>query len=216
MLRGPVGRLGAEGTQGEPVVLEDIERAAKAEAPRARDRLIGVYIGVLAVVLAICALGGSNATKNATNANIDATNTWAFFQAKNLRRTSYILAADTLEADLAANPSMPAQARTAIEGRVKTYREQMQSLTTDPIRKEGLDELFERGRSLEQVRDLAMQRDPYFDWGQALLQIAIVLASVAIVAGGEFLVFVSAGLGLLGALLTVNGFLLIFRIPFLS
>ncbi len=198
------------------MVLEEIERAAKAEAPRARDRLIGVYIGVLAVVLAICALGGSNATKNATNANIDATNTWAFFQAKNMRRTSYILAADTLEADLATNLSMPAQARTVVEGRIKAYREQIKSLTTDPVRKEGLDELWERGKSLEQVRDLAMQRDPYFDWGQALLQIAIVLASVAIVAGGEFLVFVSVGLGLLGALLTANGFLLIFRIPFLS
>jgi hypothetical protein len=198
------------------VVLEEIERAAKAEAPRARDRLIGVYIGVLAVVLAICALGGSNATKNATNANIDATNNWAFFQAKNMRRTSYILAADTLEGDLAANPSMPAQARTVVEGRIKAYREQIQTLTKDPIRKEGLDELWERGKSLEQVRDLAMQRDPYFDWGQALLQIAIVLASVAIVAGGELLIWVSAGLGLLGALLTANGFLLIFKIPFLS
>jgi hypothetical protein len=111
---------------------------------------------------------------------------------------------------------MPAQARTVVEGRIKAYREQIQTLTKDPIRKEGLDELWERGKSLEQVRDLAMQRDPYFDWGQALLQIAIVLASVAIVAGGELLIWVSAGLGLLGALLTANGFLLIFKIPFLS
>ena len=29
-----------------------------------------------------------------------------------------------------------------------------------------------------------MRKDPYFDYGQALLQIAIVLASVAIITGG--------------------------------
>jgi hypothetical protein len=196
--------------------LDDLSRDVAPEKQRTRDKLIGVYIGVLAVVLAICALGGSNATKNATNANIDATNTWAFFQAKNMRRTSYMLAVDALETDLAASPSMPAEARTLIESRIKSYREQIKGLTTDPVRKEGLDELWEKGKSLEQVRDLAMQRDPYFDWGQALLQIAIVLASVAIVAGGTFLILVSGVLGLLGTLLTANGFLLIVKLPFLS
>jgi hypothetical protein len=196
--------------------LDELSRDAASERQRARDKLIGVYIGVLAVVLAICALGGENAAKNATNANIDATNTWAFFQAKNMRRTSYMLAVDVLETDLSANPAMPAEARKAIENRIGAYREQIKGLTTDPVRKEGLDELWEKGKGLEQVRDLAMRRDPYFDWGQALLQIAIVLASVAIVAGGTFLIWVSGALGLLGALLTVNGFLLIVNLPFLS
>jgi hypothetical protein len=196
--------------------LDEVARDVASERQRARDKLIGVYIGVLAVVLAICALGGENAAKNATNANIDATNTWAFFQAKNMRRTSYMLAVDVLETDLAANPAMPAEVRKAVENRLGTYREQIKGLTTDPVRKEGLDELWEKGKSLEQVRDLAMQRDPYFDWGQALLQIAIVLASVAIVAGGTFLILVSGVLGLLGTLLTANGFLLIVKLPFLS
>ncbi|HXF53021.1 MAG TPA: DUF4337 domain-containing protein [Hyphomicrobiaceae bacterium] len=197
-------------------MLDELSRELASDRQRARDKLIGVYIGVLAVVLALCALGGSNASKNATNANIDATNTWAFFQAKNMRRTSYMLAVDELEADLAAHPSMPAEAQRLIEARIAAYREQIRTLTTDAVRREGLDELFEKGKALEQVRDLALQRDPYFDWGQALLQIAIVLASVAIVAGGQLLIWVSAALGLLGALLTANGFLLIVELPFLS
>lgn len=197
-------------------MLDELSREVAAERQRARDKLIGVYIGVLAVALAICALGGSNASKNATNANIDATNTWAFFQAKNMRRTSYMLAVDELEADLAAHPSMPEEARRLIEARIAAHREQIRNLTTDTARREGLDELFEKGKAFEQIRDLAMQRDPYFDWGQALLQIAIVLASVAIVAGGALLIWVSAALGLLGALLTANGFLLIVKLPFLS
>ena len=51
-----------------------------------RSKWVGVYIGVLAVLLAICNVGGANATKDATHSNIAAANTWAFFQAKNIRR----------------------------------------------------------------------------------------------------------------------------------
>ena len=54
--------------------------------PDALKKWVGVYIGVLAVLLAICSVGGANAAKDATRANIEATNTWAFYQAKNIRR----------------------------------------------------------------------------------------------------------------------------------
>jgi Domain of unknown function (DUF4337) len=86
-----------------------------------RTKWVGVYIGVLAVLLAICGVGGANATKDATRANIEASNTWAFFQAKNIRRNSTNLAADQLELFLAALPQMPASARKAFDDRIKSY-----------------------------------------------------------------------------------------------
>jgi hypothetical protein len=55
-----------------------------------------------------------------------------------------------------------------------------------------------------------MVKDPYFDYGQALLQIAIVLASVAIITGGTVLLVLSGLLAGLGTLSTLNGFLLFF------
>ncbi len=61
-----------------------------------RDRWVGVYIGILAVFLAICGMGGGNAAKDATRANIEAANTWNFFQAKNLRRNQIRLQMDDL------------------------------------------------------------------------------------------------------------------------
>jgi Domain of unknown function (DUF4337) len=70
-----------------------------------RSKWIGVYIGVLAVLLAICGVGGGNAAKDATRSNIEASNTWAFFQAKNIRRNSINLAADALELRLASQPT---------------------------------------------------------------------------------------------------------------
>jgi hypothetical protein len=180
------------------------------------NRWVGVYIGVLAVLLAICNVGGANATKDATHSNIAAANTWAFFQAKNIRRNSIGLAADDLELMLAAMPAMPEEARKRFEDKIKGYRAQYQSLTTDPQKQEGLDELFVKGKLLELERDVALRKDPYFDWSQALLQIAIVLASVYLIVGNVGLLGLSAGLGVLGTLLMLNGFTLALRLPFLG
>lgn len=179
-----------------------------------RDKYIGVYIGILAVVLAICSMGGGNAAKDATLKNIEAANTWAFFQAKNARRQALHLQADDLELRLASDANLSEDAKKQIAARVADYRAQEQKLTTDPERKEGLDELWQKGKALEQERDDALKRDPYFDYGEALLQIAIVLASVAIISGGNFLLFVSLALGGLGMLATAGGFTLAFPLPF--
>ena len=180
------------------------------------NRWVGVYIGVLAVLLAICNVGGANATKDATHSNIAAANFWAFFQAKNIRRNSIGLAADDLELMLAAMPAMPEEAKKRFEDKIKGYRAQYQSLTTDPQKQEGLDELFVKGKLLELERDVALRKDPYFDWSQALLQIAIVLASVYLIVGNVGLLGLSAGLGALGTLLMLNGFTLALRLPFLG
>ncbi len=55
-----------------------------------------------------------------------------------------------------------------------------------------------------------MVKDPFFDYGQALLQIAIVLASVAIITGGTILLVLSVLLAALGSLSTLNGFFLFY------
>ena len=178
-----------------------------------RTKWIGVYIGILAVLLAICAMGGDNVDKDAARFNIDASNTWAFFQAKNLRRQSVRLAADELELTLAANPAMDQAARTAIQVKIDEYKALDKKLTSDPEKQEGLDELFVKGKALESERDTALAQDPYFDWSNALLQIAIVLASVSIISGSLVLLAASGALGIAGALLMLNGFLMVVALP---
>ena len=111
---------------------------------------------------------------------------------------------------------MPEEAKKKFEDKIKSYRAQVQRLTTDPVKKEGLDELFVRGKTLEVDRDVALRKDPYFDWSQALLQIAIVLASVHLIIGNLGLLGLSGGMGALGVLLMLNGFTLAVRLPFLG
>src|SRR4051794_23368776 len=81
-----------------------------------------ITIGVLAMLLAITSLGGDNATKETINNNIQASDTYAFYQAKNIRQTSNQLAADALEATLAAQPTLAPDGRASIESRIAQYR----------------------------------------------------------------------------------------------
>jgi hypothetical protein len=177
------------------------------------NRWVGVYIGVLAVLLAICGVGGANAAKDATRANIEASNTWAFYQAKTIRRTSFTLAAEGLELRL-AEPGMPAAAKKGMEDKIKGYRAEADRLKRDP--EDGTDTLLVKGKSLEAERDVALRKDPYFDWSQALLQIAIVLASVHLIIGNFMLLGLSGGLASLGVLLMLNGYTLLVRLPLLG
>ena len=182
----------------------------------ARARWIGIYVGVLAALLALCTLGGGNASKDAMRANIDATNLWSFFQAKNIRRSLYGVAADDLDLLLKANPAMPPEARTAIEAKIKDYRDTIARFTSDKKTNEGLDELFAKGKSIEAERDIAFRKDPYFDAAQAVLQIAIVLASVALIAEAGLLLWASGLLAVIGTGLMANGFMLLVQLPLLG
>lgn len=184
-----------------------------AATRRQRDRWIGVYIGSLAVILAICAVGGGNAAKNATQRNIEAANTWSFFQAKNLRRQIVRKHIDDLELLLDTTPTLSAEQQTKIAEKIASNKAYEATLTSDAKSNEGLDQLFHRGKALEAERDKAMAQDPYFDFGQACLQIAIVLASIAIISGGSALLMFSGLLGVAGSLLTLNGFLMLIHIP---
>lgn len=198
------------------MVWDELKRQAEGENKHDRDRWIGVWIGVLAVLLAICSMGGGNAAKTGTVKHIEAANTWAFFQAKNMRRHTIRLQAEEFEALLQAEPQIAATARQSIESKIKTYRDVDKELTSKPETGEGLDELWAKGKALEKERDVAFQKDPYFDYGEAFLQIAIVLASIAIIAGGNTLLFGSFILAGFGAFLTLNGFTLAVAVPFLS
>lgn len=179
------------------------------------NRLTAIYIAVLAVLLAIGSIGDDDATKTMMRSSIDAADAYAFFQAKNIRQTSYELAADRFEADL-KDPALSAEARAFRQAKIDAYRATAARYESEPAKGEGKIELIAKARALEAQRDRALQRDPYFDFAQAFLQIAIVLASSALILGSGFLLWMSGALGVAGALSMLNAFTLAVSFPFVS
>jgi hypothetical protein len=189
----------------------DEERAVEAASDF--RKLTGIYLGIIAMLLAITSLGGANATKTMTNANIQASDTYGFYQAKYARQTAYRVAADQLEAQLAISPAVPEAVRTKIENRIKNWRTTADRYESDPAAGTGKKELLASAKEWEAKRDRAAQRDPNFDYAEALFQIAIVLGSVSIVAVSRPLVRLSAGLAVIATLLMLNGYLLLVHLP---
>jgi hypothetical protein len=196
------------------------EAAELMDSEKTRDTFkqrAAVTIAFFAMLLAITSLGGSNAGKEAVNNNVLASNYWNFFQAKNMRQTSFGLAADELELRLAQNdPSLLPEAQAALKTKAEAYRKTVARYESEPETREGKKELIQRAKQHEALRDHALKQDPYFDYAEALLQIAIVLISVAIVADLAWLSFIGGALGIGGALLMLNGFYLFVELPFLS
>ena len=156
-----------------------------------------LLVSLLAMVLALASLGGSNASKEATMHNILASNAYAFYQAKNIRQTSYKIAADDLQVILSQEKLSPAT-RELVEGKLQSYKKNIERYESEPDTKEGKKELMLKAKEHEHERDLALRRDPWFDYAEALLQIAIVLTSVAILTGAHVLFWVPCGLGFFG------------------
>lgn len=167
-----------------------------------------LLVSVLALVLAVASLGGSNAAKEATMENILAANAYSFYQAKNQRQTAYKIAADDLELQLQGG-RVSAEARQAYERKLGDYQKNIARYESEPETGEGKKELMQRAKAHELKRDEALERDPWFDYAEALLQIGIVLTSVAIITGRRIFFNVSAVLGLLGILSAMNGYLLL-------
>jgi hypothetical protein len=186
---------------------ELIEQSGDGNKQQNRSALT---ISILAMVLAIASLGGSNAMKEATQENILAANAYAFYQAKSIRQTDYKLAAADLELQMAREPNMNANAKALYEKKLADYKKTIDRYESEPETKEGKKELMVRAKEHEAIRDHAMLQDPWFDYAEGALQIAIVLLSVSIVAGIPALYWAGTLLGTLGFISTVNGYFLFF------
>ena len=188
------------------------ERAENEAEEKFRNRA-ALLIAIFAMLLAVGSLGGGNVAEDMIHANIKASDTWAFYQAKNVRQTLYRIEAEKLKASLAAGIIAPAE-RPSAEARLKDYeatvaRYDSEPDPNDPSKGEGKKELSATARGYEAAFEQAAQRDNNFDFAEVLLQLALVLGSVAILAVNRWILILSVALGALGALLTLNGFLLL-------
>jgi hypothetical protein len=186
---------------------DPVELAESANSPF--KTYCALMVSVLAMVLAINNLGGSNTGKEATMNNILAANIYSFYQAKNVRQTQYKLAADEIERQLALQKWTPSQ-EALLKDKLASYKKTIERYESEPENGEGKKELMVKAKAFEHERDLALKKDPWFDYAEGLLQLAIVLTSVAIITGRRAMSYMALVLGIVGTLSTFNGYFLFF------
>lgn len=202
---------------------EDDETAVKGKSRDDRFRArAALTIAIMAMLLAITSLGGGNVAEDIMSNNIQASNRWAFYQAKNDRQTANKIAADELETQILLNQNaLTPTVRESLEKKIQQYKETAARYDDEPSKEEpnnfmkgdGKKQLAAQARYFEEQRDVAMKRDTNFDFAEALFQIAIVLASVAILSFSRMILKLSIVVGSVAALLLLNGYFLFFTLP---
>ncbi len=174
---------------------------------RFRNRA-ALIIAILAAVLAICELGGDDAKNRMINSNIKASDSWALYQAKNVRQTEYRLSADALKRDL-ASPTLSDAQHAAAQADLQKYEKTAARYEDEPG-KDGKKQMQAKAKGYEEARDRASERNESFDLAQMLLQLGVVLGSVSILSLSRPLLLISGVLGGVGLALVLNGYFLLF------
>jgi hypothetical protein len=173
-------------------------------------RRVALTTAIYAVLLAITSLGGNNAMKEMLLAQQQASDQWAFYQAKVIREHQYRAQGMRLEAELAERgAALKPGVRQRYEALLAKFTEEEKRYNTEK------KDIERDAKKLEHERDVNRDKDPYFDYAEVLLQIAIVMASVAILSGSRPVFAFSLVVAVLGALLAFNGYTLLVNIPFL-
>ena len=158
---------------------------------------VALLIAVLALVLAFSETLGKSAQTSALSYNIEASNLWAFFQAKTIRQTTLRTAAEQLEATVDTEKSMK---------QADTWKKTAARYQDEPDTGEGRSQLAARAKAAEKKRDYALAAYHHFEMSSAAVQIAIVLASASIITAISALFWIAGALGLLGVAFCVIGF----------
>ena len=158
---------------------------------------IALLISVLALVLAFSETLGKSAQTAALAYNIEASNLWAFFQAKTIRQTVLRTAAEEV-----ATGNM----NQAAKDQVAKWKDTAQRYQSEPETNEGRDQLAARAKAAEKKRDVSMAAYHHYELASAAVQIAIVLASASIIAEIIALAWIGGALGVIGVVFSAIGF----------
>lgn len=165
-----------------------------------RNKRVALLIAVIALFLAFSETLGKSAQTAALNYQIEASNLWNFFQAKNIRRTATIVAAESAKLDLAGNveDARKAALTKQIDDWTKTAARYQSEPEAAGGKGEGTRELSRRALEEQEKRDVALAKYHHYEVASAAFQIGIVLASATVITGMVALSFLAGALGLIG------------------
>ena len=186
------------------------------------NKKVALLIAVIALCLAFSETLGKSAQTAALSYNVEASNLWAFYQAKTIRQTAVQAAVELLKFDRMKidGETSPDALKKAMAERLDTWHKTVARYESEPrqreVRKEadlnppygeGRRELMALALAAERKRDTAMERYHHYEVASAAFQIGIVLASATVITGMIALTWLAIALGVAGLAFTAIGFL---------
>jgi hypothetical protein len=173
---------------------EHLEHSTHNSKGHTRAALI---IAVMAAALALIEFAAKNAQTNYLTNHIAASDTWAQYQAKSVRRTVLTSEAEMLQ-------SLPGATEPAAQRRIADALANAGRMRSEPGA-DGMQQLAEKAHIQEHLRDHEMHRTHALEVASGGLQISIVLASISVLIDLPLFMMASGVLGLVSALYGLLG-----------
>lgn len=175
------------------------------EAHHKNNKRAALLIIILAAALAIIEMAGKEAQFESIAHNIETADLYAFYQAKTVRSTvvrttseqTLLLPGDSLAPNLVGDR----------QKQIEAWKQAIDRLDSDPKSQEGRKELLERANKQKELRDHKIHAYHDYEYASALLQLAIVMASAAVITEVMALELVSGAFGLAGLAFALVGWL---------
>ena len=174
---------------------EHLEHAAHGAHGKAHART-AIIIAVMAAALALTEFAAKDAQIGSLTNHIAASDTWAQYQAKSVRRTVLTSEAELLESLSTTDP--------VIKKRIADAQANADRMRSEPGA-DGMQQLAEKAHAQEHLRDHQLHRTHTLEIASGGLQIAIVLASISVVIDLPLFLMVSIVLGLGSAIYGLLG-----------
>jgi hypothetical protein len=156
---------------------------------------ISVTMAILAVFVAVVSLMGHRAHTEELLFQNRATDQWAYYQAKNIRRHNYEMAVDLLSMVEFKDKAQADKVR-------EKYQKEAERYTKEQA------EIEEQAKDLEKESALAQRKANRFDLGEVFLEVALVISSLALLSRKRIFWFFGIVSGLVGLGVAATGFLL--------
>ena len=167
---------------------------------------VGLTTAIFAVILSISALYGGNNTKDMILAQQKASNQWSYFQAKSIRQHLYRSQIALAEMGLVERgATLTAAIRRELEQRIAKLKAEVARFEAEK------KVIMKVARGHEKDLDIAQTKDPYLDYSQVFLQIAIILASIAMIASSGRFFLMSLLFAGIGTFLLADGIFMFLR-----
>jgi uncharacterized protein DUF4337 len=153
---------------------------------------VSMTISILAVLVAAVTLLGHRAHTEELLRQTQASDQWAYYQAKNIRLHEMEGIVDLMEA-------LAPQERKETAALRGKYVEEVKRYGGDK------DEIGEKAKELEAERDLLSRRADRFDGGEALLEVGLVICSITLLTRRRGFWFAGMAIAVLGAATALTG-----------
>ena len=156
---------------------------------------ISVTMAILAVCVAVVSLLGHRSHTEELLMQNRATDQWAYYQAKNIRRHNYEMGVDMLALVEFKDKAQADKVREKYQGEADRYTKEQA-------------EIEEQAKELEAESSRAGNKSDRFDLGEVFLEIALVISSLALLSRKRFYWFLGIISGVAGLGIAATGMLM--------